>query len=148
MMRALPEIPIGYSDHTKGIDACYAAACLGAKVLEFHFTYDKNADGPDHMLSKEPTEARMLVEKVTELMLMLGDGLKRPMPCEMNTRKNNRKSIVITATIEKGEKINTANIAIKRPGYGISNEFFYDVLGKTASRRLDADDVLTWESLS
>lgn len=63
IQKRYPSIPVGYSDHTIGFDTCYAAAVLGAKVLEFHFTYDKNAEGPDHMLSKEPSETAELIKK-------------------------------------------------------------------------------------
>jgi len=141
------EFPVGYSDHTLGIDVCYAAAVLGAPVLEFHFTYDKNADGPDHILSKDYEETRELVRKVRQLPVLIGDGVKRPMPSEMNTRRNNRKSLVLTKNVKAGEKISPANMDIKRPGYGIPCAHYYHVLGKTAGRDLTADDVLTWEDI-
>jgi len=141
------EVPVGYSDHTLGIDTCYAAAVLGARVLEFHFTHDKTADGPDHMLSKEPGETRALVEKVRALPTLMGDGVKRPMPTEMNTRRNNRKSLVLTADVTEGDKITPTNVDIKRPGYGISCEHYFNVLGKTASRDLKADEPLMWEDV-
>ena len=147
MQRQFPSIPVGYSDHTIGIDTCYAAAVLGAKVLEFHFTYDKNAEGPDHILSKEPSETAELIKKVRLLPTLLGDGMKRPAATEMNTRRNNRKSIVLIDDIPKGEKISERNIEIKRPGYGIPCEHFYSVLGKTASRNLSKDEVLNWEDI-
>jgi len=139
--------PVGYSDHTIGIDTCYAAAVLGAKILEFHFTYDKKAEGPDHMLSKDYAETVDLVKKIKILKHMLGDGIKRPASTEMNTKRNNRKSIVVVRNISAGEKFSTQNIAIKRPGYGISCEHYYNVLGKTASHDISVEDVLTWKDL-
>lgn len=146
MMSHFPNIPIGYSDHTIGTDVCFAAAVLGARVLEFHFTDNKQSAGPDHMLSKDPKEAAELVTRVQALKTFLGDGIKRPMPGELTSRKNNRKSIVLTENVRKGEKLTAKNIAIKRPGQGISAEYYYAVLGKTASNDLFADDILTWES--
>lgn len=140
-------LPVGYSDHTLGIDTCYAAAVMGAPILEFHFTHDKNADGPDHMLSKDADETRTLVEKVRALPKLLGDGVKRPMPSEMNTRLNNRKSLVLTIDVAKGEKITPENMDIKRPGTGIPCAHYYEVLGKTASQNLVADDPLSWEDI-
>jgi len=140
--------PVGYSDHTLGIDTCYAAAVLGASILEFHFTYDKEAEGPDHMLSKDYAEVVALVKKVKELPVLLGDGVKRPAETEMNTKRNNRKSLVLTKVIKVNEKITSQNIEIKRPGYGISCKHYYNVLGKTANRNLDADDVLTWDDIT
>ena len=146
-MQAHFDFPVGYSDHTLGIDTCYAAAVLGAAILEFHFTYDKNAEGPDHMLSKDYEEAAALVKKVRELPILLGDGIKRPAASEMNTRRNNRKSLVLIQNVRAGEKITPRNIDIKRPGYGIPCEYYYNVLGKTASRDLVADRPLTWEDI-
>jgi N,N'-diacetyllegionaminate synthase len=141
-------VPVGYSDHTLGIDVCYAAAILGAPVLEFHFTHDKNASGPDHMLSKTPDEVTALKHKVDLLPVLMGDGIKRPMPSEMVTRRNNRKSLVLTADVVKGAKISAANMDIKRPGHGIGCEHYWTVMGKTASRDLKADDVLNWDDLT
>lgn len=141
-------LPVGYSDHTLGIDVCYAAAVLGAPILEFHFTHDKNADGPDHMLSKTPEEVSELKRKIDLLPVLLGDGVKRPMPSEMVTRRNNRKSLVLTADIRQGDKISPHNIDIKRPGQGIACEHYWTVMGKTASRDLTADDVLSWDDLT
>ncbi len=146
-MQACFKFPVGYSDHTLGIDTCYAAAVLCAPILEFHFTYDKKAEGPDHMLSKDYEETDALIKKVRELPVLLGDGIKRPAGTEMNTRRNNRKSLVLTQNVKAGEKITTKNMEIKRPGYGIPCEFYYNVLGKTLSRDLDADDVLTWDDI-
>lgn len=147
MMNFFERIPIGYSDHTIGTDACMAAAVMGARVLEFHFTNDKAAEGPDHLLSKDPVESERLVTYTRNLQVMLGDGVKRPMPGEQNTRKNNRKSIVLIGDIRQGEKISCHNIAIKRPGYGIPAEHFYTILGKTASRDLVSDEVLSWDDI-
>jgi len=147
-MQAHFNFPVGYSDHTLGIDTCYAAAVLGAAILEFHFTFDKNADGPDHMLSKNFAETVELVSKVRQLPVLLGDGIKRPASSEMNTRRNNRKSLVLLRDVKTGEKITSQNMSIKRPGYGIPAEYYFNVLGKTASHDLQAEEVLNWEDLT
>lgn len=142
------EFPVGYSDHTLGIDTCYAAAVLGAPILEFHFTYDKEADGPDHMLSKNPTETRDLIQKLRLLKLMMGDGIKRPARTEMKSRVNNRKSVVLTRNVLKGEKFTEGNVALKRPGYGIPCSEFHNILGKTASKDLESENPLLWTDLA
>ena len=141
-------LPVGYSDHTLGIDTCYAAAVLGATVLEFHFTYDKEAEGPDHMLSKDAAETSSLVRKVRELPILMGDGLKRPMATEMGTRRNNRKSLVLVRDVVAGEKLTPENVDIKRPGYGVPCAHYYDVLGKTVECDLRADEILRWEHIT
>jgi len=146
-MKNFFNFPVGYSDHAIGIDVCYAAAVLGASILEFHFTYNKQAQGPDHMLSKNFEETETLIKKLRELPVLMGDGIKRPAVSEMNTRRNNRKSIVIVKDIKANEKITDRNIDIKRPGYGIPCEYYYNVLGKTVSRDINADQVLTWDVL-
>ena len=140
--------PVGYSDHTMGIDTCYTAAVLGAPILEFHFTYDKNADGPDHQLSKDFNDATELVKKLRDLPTMLGDGVKAPAKAEMKSRINNRKSIVVTRAVRSGEKFTNKNIALKRPGFGIPCNELNNIIGKTASRELQADDVLSWADLA
>lgn len=139
--------PVGYSDHTLGIDTCYAAAVLGAAVLEFHLTHDKTAAGPDHRLSKDFEEAATLVAKVRALPQLLGDGIKRPAASEIAIMRNNRKSLVLTAAVRAGERITPKNIDIRRPGSGIACRHYYAVLGKTATRDLAVDDPLSWEDI-
>ncbi|MDD2806229.1 MAG: N-acetylneuraminate synthase family protein [Elusimicrobiales bacterium] len=147
MMKVFPEIPVGYSDHTTGITACVAAAALGARVIEKHFTYDKKADGPDHMLSANPSEMSQLVRQVREVELMLGSGVKCPAKGEKNTRLNNRKSLVVEADINKGERLASHNISVKRPGRGIAPKYYEEVMGKTATRQLKKDSLLRWADL-
>ena len=146
MQRAF-DFPVGYSDHTLGIDTCYAAAVLGAPILEFHFTDDKQGSGPDHMLSKDVAETTVLIQKLRELPVLLGDGVKKPAPSEAVTRENNRKSIVLTTDVAAGDRFTRENIDIKRPGTGIECKHWPDVLGKTARRDLAAEDVLNWDDV-
>jgi len=146
-MQSYFSFPVGYSDHTKGIDTCYAASVLGACILEFHFTYDKNADGPDHILSKDYDDTVKLLKKINELSIFLGDGIKRPATTEMNSKRNNRKSIVVISDIKAGEKITPKNIEIRRPGYGIACEYYYNLLGKTVCRNIEAENVLIWDDI-
>ena len=137
-----PYLKIGFSDHTIGSTACLAAACMGANVVEKHFTYDKNAEGPDHQLSADPVEMKEIVDKIREFEVMKGSGAKRPVGKEIINRVKNRKSIVTIKTIKKGEKFTIENIDIKRPGYGIEPKYFDVTIGKMASRDIDEDEVL------
>jgi len=137
-----PYLKIGFSDHTIGSTACFAAACMGADVVEKHFTYDKNAEGPDHQLSADPVEMKEIVDKIREFEVMKGSGAKRPVGKEIINREKNRKSIVTIKTIKKGEKFTIENIDIKRPGYGIEPKYFDVTIGKMASRDIDEDEVL------
>ncbi len=143
-----PHLTVGYSDHTMGTTACICAAAMGAQMLEKHFTYDKNADGPDHMHSADPKEMRAIVDAVREFEIMRGSGIKMPAKAEAGTRVNNRKSVVLCRDVKAGEVIDAQAVDIKRPGYGIEPEFIEQVRGRRAARDLCREDVLTWEDLA
>lgn len=147
MMREFPEFDIGYSDHTIGTTACICAAAMGARVIEKHFTYDKKAEGPDHMLSADLREMKEIVDRIREFEIIRGDGIKRPADSEKITRINNRKSVVAAMTIRKGEVIKRDHLSIKRPGTGIAPKHFEEVIGRVVVRDIEADDVIRWEDL-
>lgn len=148
IMQAFPQLIIGYSDHTLSPVACLAAAAMGARVLEKHFTYDKRAEGPDHMLSADPAEMKWLVDAVRAFEIMRGSGIKRPADSEKTTRINNRKSVVLARTVQAGERLSKEHLAVKRPGYGIAPKDLEKVVGRCAARTMDADTVLDWEDLN
>jgi len=147
MMREFPDLAIGYSDHTIGTVACICAAAMGARILEKHFTWDKQAPGPDHMLSADPEEMKTIVDAVRSFEVMRGDGIKKPAASEATTRINNRKSIVMARTVSAGEPLAPEDLAIKRPGYGIAPKHLQELIGRRLRQALEADDVLTWEAL-
>ena len=146
--REFLDLDVGYSDHTLGPVACICAAAMGARVLEKHFTWDKQATGPDHMLSADPAEMKVIVDAVRQFERMRGDGVKRPAASEEVTRRNNRKSIVMQRAIRAGEPLTAAHLAVKRPGYGIPPKHLDELVGRRARRDLDADEVLIWEDLT
>ena len=147
MMREFPQLDVGYSDHTRTITACICAAAMGARVVEKHFTYDKNAEGPDHMLSADPPEMKEIVERIREFELLRGDGIKQPAASEKTTRINNRKSIVLVSPVKAGERLAREHLSIKRPGYGIQPKHFEEIIGRPVLRYMAPDDVLAWEDL-
>jgi sialic acid synthase SpsE len=147
MMREFPDLAVGYSDHTLGATACLCAAAMGACILEKHFTSDKNAPGPDHMLSADAQEMKTIVDAVHSFELMRGDGTKQPAPSEAKSRINNRKSIVMARAAGAGEPLTAAHLAIKRPGYGIAPRHLEELIGRRPCHALEADEVLTWEAL-
>lgn len=147
LMREFPHLDVGYSDHTLTPVACLCAAAMGARVLEKHFTYDKKAEGPDHMLSADPTEMRWIMEAVRSFELMRGSGVKHPADSERITRINNRKSVVLARPIRAGERLLRADLAIKRPGTGIAPRFYEQVIGRAVRSDMEADAVLTWDDL-
>jgi len=143
-----PYLKVGFSDHTIGSIACFAAACMGADVVEKHFTYDKNAEGPDHQLSANPKEMKEIVDKIREFETMKGSGAKKPVGKEITNREKNRKSIVAIKPIKKGEVFTLENIDIKRPGHGIAPKYFEEILGKYAKEDIEDDKVLNWSDIS
>lgn len=147
MIREFPDLPVGYSDHTIGTTACICAAAMGARVIEKHFTCDKGAPGPDHMLSADPHEMKNIVDAIRSFELMRGDGIKHPAASEATTLINNRKSIVMARAAGVGEPLTASQLAIKRPGYGIAPKHLEEVIGRRPRQALQADDVLTWEVL-
>ena len=102
LKKEFPEYAIGYSDHTLGVDSCLFAAVLGAEIIEKHFTYDKKAEGPDHMLSATKEELKYLVDKIRLYEMMCGTGIKMPVGDEVKNKKNNRKSLIVTKKIAEG----------------------------------------------
>lgn len=148
LMQAFPQLDIGYSDHTLSPIACLCAVAMGARVIEKHFTYDKKAAGPDHMLSADPAEMKWLVEAVRNFEVMRGSGIKRPAESEKITRRNNRKSVVLNRSVKAGERLTEQDIAVKRPGYGISPKYFEQLVGRTVAADLEKDAVLTWNDLA
>jgi sialic acid synthase SpsE len=147
MMSEFPDLAVGYSDHTIDSTACICAAAMGARILEKHFTWDKNAPGPDHMLSADPQEMKAIVDAVRSFELMRGDGVKRPAASEAKSRINNRKSIVMARAASAGEPLTAAHLAIKRPGYGIAPKHLGELIGRRPCHALEADEVLTWDAL-
>lgn len=131
----------GYSDHTNGIEVAIAAVALGASVIEKHFTLDRNMPGPDHAASLEPAELAAMVRSIRNIeQAMAGDGIKRPSASEIGNRSIARKSIVASRRIAEGEHFGEGNLAVKRPGNGLSPMRWEEVIGKVAKRAFAEDE--------
>lgn len=135
-------LPVGYSDHTQGIEVPVAAAALGAEVIEKHFTLDKAMEGPDHKASLDPEELKEMVCAIRNIEKALGSGIKRPSPSERQNMESARKSIVAGCKISKGTLFSEENITVKRPGGGISPMHWFEILGKEAQRDFEADELI------
>ena len=141
-------VPVGFSDHTPGIEASVAAAALGAAVIEKHFTLDRDLPGPDHKASLEPDEFQRLVAAIRNVESALGDGVKRVMPSERPNLAVARKSLVAARDIRKSESITEGMISIKRPAGGIPPGDLKKAVGMRARRDIPRDTVLVWADLS
>lgn len=135
-------VPVGYSDHTVGIEVPIAAAALGACVIEKHFTLDHSMEGPDHRASLEPGELRAMAAAVRHIEVALGDSAKVVTASESGNRAVARKSIVARCAIRKGEPFSEDNLTVKRPGNGISPMRWYDMMGKAANRDYAEDELI------
>ena len=135
-------VRVGYSDHTQGIEVPIAAVALGAEIIEKHFTLDHNMEGPDHKASLEPDELKQMVDGIRKTEKALGNGIKTASPSEKKNIQIARKSIVARRNIEKGEILTEENLAVKRPGNGISPMRWYEVIGTKAIRDFSEDEMI------
>ena len=136
------ELPVGYSDHTQGIEVPIAAVAMGATVIEKHFTLDKTMEGPDHKASLEPEELRKMVKSIRNIEKALGDGIKTISESEKDNLSIVRKSIVASCRIEKGELFTEKNLTVKRPGNGISPMKWDEIIGKVSDKTYEVDEVI------
>jgi len=135
-------LEVGYSDHTQGIEIAIASVALGAKIIEKHFTLDKNMDGPDHKASLEPHELKAMVNSIRNIEKAFGDGIKKPSKSEINNIEIARKSIVAKTKINKGEIFSEKNITTKRPALGISPMKWDEIIGSIAQRNYEEDELI------
>ena len=142
------DVYIGYSDHTIGTEIPIAAVALGAKVIEKHFTLDRNLKGPDHKASLEPKELKYMVDSIRNLeQAMSGDGIKEPSQGERKNIAIARKSIHLLKDLSSGSVISEEDIIPLRPGDGICSMNWEKVLGKTLKRDVKKFHKLTWSDL-
>lgn len=141
-LEALGCAAVGYSDHTVGIEVSVAAVAMGAKVIEKHFTLDKNLPGPDHRASLDPAELRDLVKAVRNVEESLGSGEKVVAEAERSNIEVARKSIVAARDIKAGELLTEENITVKRPGNGLSPMLWDEVIGTRAVRDFVYDSLI------
>jgi N-acetylneuraminate synthase len=139
---------IGYSDHTLGIEVSIAAVALGAKVIEKHFTLDRNLPGPDHKASLEPNELKEMVRAIRNTEKAIdGSGIKEPSKSEFKNISVARKSIHLRKEMNVGSIINEDDLIVLRPGDGISPIEWDNVIGKKIKHNKIAFDKLIWNDL-
>jgi N,N'-diacetyllegionaminate synthase len=141
------DVKIGYSDHTLGIEIPIAATALGAQVIEKHFTLDKKMEGPDHIASLEPDELKKMVTAIRNIEIALGSGIKEVTESELKNKNIARKSIHLAKDLKLGSVITFNDLAMKRPGGGISPMDIDKVIGKKTNKDLFEDRILNWEDL-
>jgi N,N'-diacetyllegionaminate synthase len=146
-MRSGLGLPVGYSDHSVGIEASLAAVALGATIIEKHITLDRTLPGPDHAASLEPAEFAAMVRGIRRIAAMLGDGVKAPRPEEQDAARVARRSIVAAVDIPAGAALRADMLACRRPATGIAPREWERVVGGTARGAIAAGTVLQWEQV-
>lgn len=136
---------IGYSDHTMAkyiTNVIPTAWLLGAQIIEKHFTHDKTLPGNDHYHAMDWKDLQSLKKQLDHLRLFIGSKDKIILPSEELSRKNARRSLVAARSIKAGATITEADIAIKRPGTGISPIHYKEVINSVAQRDMEEDDII------
>ena len=141
----------GFSDHTYDEHAASIAVALGAIIVEKHLALSDELAGPEKGIACNPSIFKLMVQKIRRTEKMLGKGDKVPMDVEIEGRKLNRRTIISTNEIKKGEKITTKNIALMRgtlKHIGLNPEFYKQILGLTAIRNIKKNEPIKLGMLS
>lgn len=146
-MQAALGVPIGYSDHTMGIEASVTAVAAGARVIEKHFTLDCAMPGPDHKASLEPDDLAEMVRAIRRVEVLLGTGLKQPSEAELAVAKIVRRSVVAGRSIPAGTLISAEMLVLRRPGTGIPPARLPEVPGRIARVDIAEGSLIRWEDL-
>lgn len=136
------QFPIGYSDHSIGFEAAVLSIGFNAKVIEKHFTLDKNLPGPDHLASSTPEEFKSLSDAVRRAEIMLGSPVKSCQLEETQMAKVSRKSIVMKKDAQAGTVLSSDHLCLKRPGVGLPWSFIKNVIGLKLSVDKKSDELL------
>jgi N,N'-diacetyllegionaminate synthase len=142
------KFPIGFSDNGPGILVPQIAVAAGAKIIEKHFTLDKKMKGPDQKMSADPKQLKQIVSNIKEIEELLGDGVKKCQPSELENKINARRSITSNQTINKNKKIMKKMLQIIRPGTGIQPKDLSKVIGMKAKKNIKNYESLKWNNLS
>jgi N,N'-diacetyllegionaminate synthase len=138
---------VGFSDHTSGSEAACAAVALGARVVEKHFTLDTEQSGPDHQASLTPADLKTYIHSLRNILSALGDGQKKIMPSEKNTRKAFGRFLVSQRAIKKGSTLTIDDIVFKKVVSGIVPKYLDVVIGARAMTDIPEDTIIDWSSI-
>ncbi|MEJ2249415.1 MAG: N-acetylneuraminate synthase family protein [Candidatus Lokiarchaeota archaeon] len=148
--KIFPDCLIGYSDHTK-TDNCLlvliSAYLKGAKIIEKHFTLDKELKGNDHYHAMDPIDLKRFISNLNLIKEIDGQFLKEPLECEKAARLNARRSIIAKVNITKNDKIKREMITFKRPGIGIPPNMLDYVIGGLALKDIKENDIIMFDDI-
>jgi sialic acid synthase SpsE len=143
------DVPVGFSDHTLGVAVPVAAVCLGATVIEKHFTLSKAMYGPDAAFSVTPDELRFLVETIRDAEKSLQHAIDKDAKAQSlgQMKFTFEKSIVAANDLPAGTRLESHHLTCKKPASGIPSRQFYDVVGKTLKNDAPANTCIEWKWL-
>ncbi len=141
--------PIGYSDHTIGIHAAVASVCVGANMIEKHFTLDNKMKGPDHSFSADPKVMKEMIEAIREVEKALGTSERKLAAEEWGFRNTARRYVVANKSISKGDALTRDKLTTKKPGPkpGLEPKYLSALIGKVAARDILEEEPITWEDI-
>ena len=150
LKKVFPDVKVGFSDHVApdaNMITLATAYLLGAEVIEKHFTLDKSLPGNDHYHAGDPEDFKKAISNFNWINVILGDGKKEVLECEIIPRREARRSLVLTRDMKKGEVIKENDLMAKRPGTGIPTSFIDIVVGRKVVKDLLEDTILTWDMI-
>lgn len=140
-------VPVGFSDHSTGVEASVLSLGHGVSIIEKHFTIDRRLPGPDQPVSVEPEELAELVRFID--YAEEAKGSEKPVTDEEEDVKAwARHSVVAEEQVSEGEEFTTQNLTAKRPNTGISAERYFDIVGATAAKDVSAGEVLSEDDIT
>lgn len=141
--------PVGYSDHTKGNLASFAAVALGAKIIEKHFTLNRRFKGPDHRFSADPKELKELIIGIRDIEKTIKGHIKKPAESEKQSRTKIRRFLVATKNLAKGSILSEEDVGVKRliKGKALAPKYYDSVVGKKIAKDVKKDEPITFNLL-
>ena len=137
-----PQLLVGYSDHTEGVEAAMAAIALGAEVIERHFTLDKTRIGMDNNMATEPKEFQYLVDRCRNTRVALGSYNRNLTVDDWTQRRIMRRSLVYRHSFKKGHRLKIEDVLFKRPGSGLNISDLKMVLGRELAEDVSEDTLI------
>ena len=145
MMLDAFDCPIGFSDHSTGINLSLAAVALGASIIEKHFTLDNDMEGPDQKLSVNPENFAAMVQGIREIEKALGSHFKSPTKAEWKGRHDGRRGIKAARDLIKGQKADEKSFKLTKPAEGLSPEHLEQILGKKLAKNVSKDTPVSFD---
>ena len=142
LREAFPNYPIGFSDHSHGVEMAVAATALGAALIEKHLTLDRTKIGMDNQMATEPEEMKQMVDCCIRTQIAMGNKERVVREAEQEQMKKMRRSVIVTRDMKAGDVLSLEDLDAKRPGTGIPADKIESLVGKKLLVDKEADTLL------